>query len=242
MKKVLKAILGIIGGLYLLLIIFITFCLLCYNKYKVTEFKGKTFVIIDDKSDMYKDGDLVIFNREPNDEIKVNDVIFFYEVTGGEASINTGTVTESEKITDTETTFTINKVHKISSETVIGTTKNAKVHHKVGKLLYVFESQYGFLILVILPALFLFFYSVYVFFKELKGPKDDDDDEGKEKPVEKDKKEEPVKEDKTEEAPIQVKKTEEKSNDEQLPKVLVRPNKQKLERPINKTEENDNNN
>ncbi len=174
MKKVLKFILGIIGVLYLAVIIFATVCLLCYNQYKVTQMGDKTFIIIDDKSDMYKDGDLAVFVRNPNDEIVSGDVIFFYTVTNGVAKVNSGTVTKSEKITDTETTFTINNSLIISSETVIGKTETATIYHNVGKILYVFESQYGFLVLVILPALLLFFYAIYRVVKELKAPNNEE--------------------------------------------------------------------
>lgn len=175
MKKVLKVILGILGTLYLAVILFATVCLLCYNQYKVTQINDKTFIIIDDKSDMYTNGDLVIFTKNSNDEISVNDEVFFYEITNGEAKVNSGKVTKSEKITDTETTFTINGSHPISSETVIGKTATAKVYHNVGAVLYVFESQYGFLLLVILPALLLFFYAIYRVVKEIKTPDDEDE-------------------------------------------------------------------
>ena len=85
MKKVLKVILGILGTLYLAVILFATVCLLCYNQYKVTQINDKTFIIIDDKSDMYTDGDLVVFTKNSNDEISVNDEVFFYEITNEEA-------------------------------------------------------------------------------------------------------------------------------------------------------------
>jgi len=170
MKKFFKFIFGVIGTVYLLFAIFITACLLFYNQYKVTEFGDKTFIIIDDKSDEYTNGDLVIFTKNANDDIKSGDKIFFYEVTNGKAKVNSGNVTKSEKITNTETTFTINDVHPISSEAVIGKTETAKVVHKLGKVLALFESQFGFLILIILPSMLLFFYAIYNFVKELKTP------------------------------------------------------------------------
>lgn len=177
MKKLLKAILGIVGFVYLLFIIFVTVCLLGFNEYKVTEIKDKTFILIDDKSDKYNDGDLVIFTRNGNDDINGDDEISFYEVTRGKSSVNIGKVTDKEKITDDETTFVINGSHKISSESVIGKTETAKVIPKLGKVLYVFESQYGFLLLVIFPSLMLFFYAAYSFIKELKNSNEDDEDD-----------------------------------------------------------------
>ena len=173
MKKIVKIGLSIIGLVYLAVIIFVTGCLLFYNQYKVTQIDDKTFIIIDDKSDKYTDGDLVIFTKNPNDEIVQGDEIFFYEVTNGKVSVRSGNVTKSEKITDTETTFTINDNHEISSESVIGKTLTADVYPNVGKILYVFESRFGFLLLVILPALLFFFYELYRFVVELKRPAED---------------------------------------------------------------------
>ena len=172
MKKIFKIVMSIVGICYLGVIIFVTGCLLFYNQYKVTQINDKTFIIIDDKSDMYKDGDLVVFTKNPNDEIVSGDEIFFYEVTNGTVNVVSGKVTNSEKITDTETTFTINGNHKISSESVIGKTLTASTYPNVGKMLYVFESRFGFLLLVILPALIFFFYEIYRLIQDIKASKE----------------------------------------------------------------------
>ena len=172
MKKIFKIVMSIVGICYLGVIIFVTGCLLFYNQYKVTQINDKTFIIIDDKSDMYNDGDLVIFTKNPNDEIVSGDEIFFYEVTNGTVNVVSGKVTNSEKITDTETTFTINGNHKISSESVIGKTLTASTYPNVGKILYVFESRFGFLLLVILPALIFFFYEIYRLIQDIKASKE----------------------------------------------------------------------
>ena len=179
MKKFLKIILGIIGTIYLAVILFATVCLLCYNQYKVTQIKDKTFIIIDNESDMYEDGDLAIFTKNPDSEITSGDEIFFYEITKGESKVRYGKVTATVENSDAEVAFNINGEHLVSSDLVIGKTSTAKVYHNVGKILYIFESQYGFLILVILPALLLFFYAIYRFVKELKAPAE----EAKEEPV-----------------------------------------------------------
>ena len=173
MKKILKIGLSIVGILYLAVIIFVTGCLLFYNQYKVTQINDKTFIIIDDKSDMYKDGDLVIFTKNPNDEIVKGDEIFFYEITNGTVNVVSGTVTKSEKITDKETTFTINGNHNISSESVIGKIATASTYPNVGKFLYIFESRFGFLLLVILPALIFFFYEIYRLVSDIKAAKEE---------------------------------------------------------------------
>lgn len=169
MRKVLNILLGLIGVVYFIVVIGVTACLLCYNEYKVTVFGDKNLIIIDN-DDKYSNGDLVVFEKCSNDEVQVGDEIFFYEVTNGVASINVGNVTEIEKVTDSESTFTINDNHDISSESLIGKTADAKVYSKVGKVLSVLESKFGFLILVILPTLLLFLYEVYRLIIEIKTP------------------------------------------------------------------------
>ena len=179
MKKIGKVFLSLFGIVYLGVIVFATICLLFYNQYKVTQINDKTFILIDSKSDKYTDGDLVIFTKNPNSEIKNGDEIFFYEVSQGKVSVNTGVVSNSELINEDETTFTINGNHKISSESVIGKTLTAKVYPKVGKILYVIESRFGFLLFVILPALLFFFYEIYRLVMEIKNPiEDDGEDDG----------------------------------------------------------------
>lgn len=174
MKKIVRVLLSVLGVIYLGVILFATICLLCYNQYKVTEIGDKTFILIDDKSDKYTDGDLVIFTKNANSEIQNGDEIFFYEVSQGKASVNTGVVSNAEVINENETTFTINGNHKISSESVIGKTLTASVYPKVGKILYIIESRFGFLLFVILPALLFFFYEIYRLVMEIKAPVTDD--------------------------------------------------------------------
>lgn len=170
MKNILKVILGIIGVCYLAVIIVVTACLLCYNDYKVTEMLGYSFIIIDENSEKYNDGDLVLFRQGEMDKVEQNDEIFFYEVTNGIPSIHYGTVTEVLPINEDERTFTINDNHDISSDSLIGKTETARVYPQIGKILSILESRFGFLILVILPTLLLFLYELYRVMIEIKTP------------------------------------------------------------------------
>ena len=176
MKKVLKVLLWIIGICYFTVIIAVTACLLCYNQYKVTEMFDRSFIMIDDNSDMYQDGDLVLFKKNELNEINKNYVIFFYEVTNGVPSIKYGTVTEILPVSTDERTFTINNNHDISSDSLIGKTETAKVYPKLGKILTVLESRFGFLLLVILPTLILFLYELYLVIVEIKTPIEEDEE------------------------------------------------------------------
>lgn len=170
MKKFLKVIGGIIGFIYLVIIIILTILLLSYNEYKVSVINGNSLVIIDEKSDKYNDGDLIIFKKVENKDVSVGDEVYFYEVTNGLSSIEYGTVTEVKTITDTESTFTINGNHDISSESLIGKSESSTRYADVGKILSILESKYVFLIIVILPTLILFLYELYKLIIEIKTP------------------------------------------------------------------------
>lgn len=174
MKIFLKIILGIIVAAYFLVIASVTVCLLCYNDYKVTEIAGNSLIIIDKQSDKYKDGDLVVFKKPNLKNIKVGSEVFFYEVTNGIPSINYGNVTNIEQINEEESTLTINDNHTISSQSLIGSTDYATVYPKIGSILSVLESRFGFLILVILPTLILFLYEIYRVIIEIKTPLEDE--------------------------------------------------------------------
>ena len=80
MKKVLKVLFGIFIALYLVVASFLTVCLLSYNDYKISVIGNKSLIILDDDAlePEYKKGSLLIVEKNKNDDIKVNDDIFFY--------------------------------------------------------------------------------------------------------------------------------------------------------------------
>ena len=54
---------------------------------------------------------------------------------------------------------------------MIGTSKNAKVISKVGTVLSVLESKWGFLFLIVFPSLIAFLHEIYEFILELTNKK-----------------------------------------------------------------------
>lgn len=174
MKKVLKVLLGIICTVYLAFVIILTAFLLNYNDYNITVMLGNSLIIVEDELKPYKEGDLLVVKQNDISEIKNGDEILFYEVTNGIPSINLGTVTNVEVITDTERTFTINDNHDISSASLIGKTETTKVYNNVGKVLGFLESRFGFLLIIVLPTLLLLLYEIYRFIIELKTPLDEE--------------------------------------------------------------------
>lgn len=157
---------------YVILAIFLTVMLWNYNKYGVTELGGKTYIIVKDDALLpnYKKGDLLVVKNTSNDDIKENDHIFFYEQNQEKKRviINLARVITKRKISDEETTFKLEGDVDYSSEYVIGTTKDTKVYGEIGGILSVLESRWVFLILIILPTLFIFLFELYTFAIEVK--------------------------------------------------------------------------
>lgn len=168
MKKVIS---NILFAVYVVIAVFVTICLLSYNDFKVTEFGDNSLVIIDDKelAPEFEKGDLVIVNK--NEKIRVGDKAFFYNTYNREIEIKLGTVTNLEKITDKETTYTFEGDKKISSQYVLGTSKDVTVIPKIGTILSVLESKWGFLFIIVLPSLLAFIYQISVVFSELRNSK-----------------------------------------------------------------------
>lgn len=157
---------------YLLIAIGLTICLLNYNDYKITVLGDKSLLIVEDDAlnPDYQKGDLVVVKKNINDDIKINDKVFFYNQYEGKVVVNLNTVTKTEKITDTETTYTMDNKYDVSSEYVIGKTETAKVYNNVGNILKVLQSKWGFLIIIILPISILFIYEIYEIIMEIKHP------------------------------------------------------------------------
>ena len=65
----------IVIGIWLLVAIFVTVCLLLYNEFKVTTF-GKTSLLIVDSDEMepeFLEGDLLVVKRNSDNKINVGD-------------------------------------------------------------------------------------------------------------------------------------------------------------------------
>ena len=172
MKKILKILFGIFVTLYLVVAVFLTVCLLSFNDYKISVIGNKSLVILDDNTlePEYKKGSLLVIEKNKNDDIKVNDEIFFYNTYKSQVVVNKSRVDKTQKITDNETTFTVNKKYEISSEYVIGKTDTTKVIENVGSVLGFLESKWGFLIVIVFPLSLLFVYEIYAIIKEIRYP------------------------------------------------------------------------
>ena len=231
MKKLLNFLKNFIIIAYILLIIFVTICLISYNDYHVTELGDSTFlpVIDEDLEPDYKVGDLLIINKEDPSKIQKDEKIFFYKKRFGETTVNIATVEEAELVTPTEVTFTVEGDYKFSSSNYIGKISDVIIIPKVGRVLSILESRWGFLFLGVFPSLIAFLYTLHSVVMEFIGDdepkkkkkkksgkhkKDKSDDEEKESENIENDEEKEVAEEKTEEVKEEIKETEEKVAEE----------------------------
>ena len=158
---------------YILLIIFVTICLLSYNDYKVTEFGKYTLLPVIDKylEPEYNVGDLLIVERNNLGDVKVGDIIFYYRTARGVTTVNYAPVTNLEVVTDTETTFTVVGDVRFSSSYFMGKAETAKTIPQLGKVLGLLQSKWGFLFLGVFPSLLAFLYTLYSVIAEVQNDK-----------------------------------------------------------------------
>ena len=166
MKKILG---NLIIILYVVVAIFTTICLLNFNEYKVSEFGDKTLVIInkDEEGIEYKKGDLVIVGKDGYEKADKGDKIFFYDNDG----IKIAEVQQKNDYGEAGVTFTIEGNYQVVKSDMIGSSNNAKVISKVGTVLSVLESKWGFLFLIVFPSLIAFLHEIYEFILELTNKK-----------------------------------------------------------------------
>lgn len=166
MKKTLGNLIVII---YVIVAIFTTICLLTFNEYKVSVIGDKTLVIIneDDQDLSYKKGDLVIVGKEGYENAKEGDTLFFYKDNG----IKIAEIQKKNDFGEAGTTFTIDGNYQVVKEEIIGTSNNIKVFSKLGTVLSVLQSKWGFLFLIVFPSLLAFLHQIYELILEISNKK-----------------------------------------------------------------------
>lgn len=187
MKKICNFIKNLIIFAYILVIIFVTICLLSYNEHKLTVFGKQTLIpIIDENLEPdYTVGDLLIVKKHKYSTIESGDVVFFYRIVANEVTINFGKVAKVDQFSETEYIFTLEGDYKFSSDNYIGNAETAVVIPKLGMILKVIESKWGFLFLGVFPSLIAFLYTLSSIITEIRV---DDEDDEEEKPKKKKKK------------------------------------------------------
>ncbi len=243
MKKICNFVKNSIIFIYILLIIFVTICLLSYNDYKITVFGDKSLIpIIDENLEPdYTIGDLVIVEKSKLSKVQEGDIVFFYRTFAGEATINYAKLTGVERVTDTEYTFTVEGDYKFSSTYYIGNVDSIVIIPKVGYVLTILESKWGFLFLGVFPSLVAFLYTLYSIVAEVRYNTDESDEEEsdnkKEKQTKKVKEEKVQEEKENIEKPENTEQKEESKLEKNVEEVIKENKEEKNEKEDTKIEE-----
>lgn len=180
--------------LYALIAIIVTICLLSFNQFKVSEFDSTTVLIINTnnlKEKGFNKGDLVLVDttqkQEPGEDI------FFHATSElGKTTVDIQTLKDKQVSSVTGETTYVLESKEIPSDLAIGPTKNSIRIGKLGTILSILESKWGFLILIVFPSLLAFLYELWEFIANIKAAKEDDDDEEEEEDDEDENEEEKV--------------------------------------------------
>lgn len=176
MKKIGNFIMDIVIGVWFIVAIFVTICLLSYNEFQVANF-GKYTLLIMDSDELepeFLEGDLLVVKRNGDSKINIDDKVFYYNsAMDSSVLIYLDSVQDKEKVNKNETTYVING-QKVSGQYVIGKAESTKAYHKVGVYLGVLLSKWGFMFLVIFPTLFAIIYEIMMII-ELTHQKDDEE-------------------------------------------------------------------
>lgn len=153
--------------LYAIIAIGVTICLLSFNDYRVSEFGEYSLILASEEyGENFKSGDLVIANKK--DKIEINDEVFYYNTYSKDMAVNYGKVTNIEKITNNEYTYTLEESTQLSSQYVLGNASKCAKVPVLGMILRILESKWGFLLLIVLPSLIAFLYELWEFIHELR--------------------------------------------------------------------------
>ncbi len=165
MKKALGNLLIII---YIVFAIVVTMSLLTYNEYKISVIGDKSLIVIDsDDTFKYKKGDLVIVGREGYEKAEKGDILFFYQNRG----VKVAEIQKKDDFGESGVIYTIEGNFQVDQEDIIGTSNNEKVISKVGTILKILQSKWGFLFLIVFPSLIAFLKQLYEFILEISNKK-----------------------------------------------------------------------
>ncbi len=166
MKIIKNIFLGILAVIYFTFVIFNTILLLNINKYKVTQFDDLSVIIIKNNltSENYKKGDVVLVRNKNLADIKLGDEIFVYKTQKtGAPQIDLGVVGEVHL---TEEAISFENGATYSESLLIGSAE--RVIEKVGTVLGMIQSTWGFFFIVLIPSFLIFIYELYAIIIEVK--------------------------------------------------------------------------
>lgn len=162
---------GILLTVWLVVAIFVTICLIAYNDFAVSEFGDYSMFVVDNQylEPTFHKFDILIVKKGISTEYKVGEPTFFYNNNEKYGTfINLGEITDIQYNEKVEDNFYFDGDTLITFDNIIGHANNAIVIKKLGILLSVLENRWGFLLLVILPCIYLVVYEIYNIVYEVK--------------------------------------------------------------------------
>ncbi|CDE95553.1 MAG: hypothetical protein SO067_06925 [Bacilli bacterium] len=163
MKKVARTILICI---YFIITILITYCLLSYNKYNVSEFKDKYLLVLKENNKYYHKSDLLIIKKTNN--YQEGDTIFYYDGYNSSAKVKISKIKNIELVKEDYSLYTLENDLTINADSILGTTKNTTSYSILGSIYSIVTSKWGYLIIIIMPMLAAFICEIYQIIKEVK--------------------------------------------------------------------------
>lgn len=163
MKKVVR---NILIGLYIIITIMITYCLLSYNDYNICEFKNKTLLIIENKDYNYHKSDLLIVKK--SNKYRKGDAVIYYDLSNSPIEVKINKIVNVEPVGNGVYTYTLDNEKSYNDDAFIGTIKTTTVYSTLGTIYSLLTSKWGYLIIIIFPMLVAFIYEIYQIIREIK--------------------------------------------------------------------------
>ena len=166
MKVVKNVIFGIIIMIYFVFVIINTVLMLNINKYGTTQFDDKSVIVINSEisSDKYKKNDLLIIKKPKLDDVKIGEEIFVYKVKkDGSPVIDFGIIGDTHP---NNNAVSFENGASYEMDYVLG--RMDKSYSDVGKYYSLFQSQWGFFFIILIPSFLIFVYELYAIIVEIK--------------------------------------------------------------------------
>lgn len=170
MKKVFEGIKNfiffVIGVAYFAFALFMTVLLLNYNRFNVTQFGNYSWILVNENisNEEFARGDLVVVKKTKFEDMKEGEFIFTYRIDNRRmAHVQVGRI---GTVYPEEQAITFENGETYSEEFIAGVPYEK--HAKIGGILSIIESKWGFLFIVLAPCFLIFIYEVYSLIIEIK--------------------------------------------------------------------------
>ncbi len=176
MKKITNILSYILLFIYVLIVLFVIVFVLNENEYGISQFKNYSYVYINNinKSDNYEMGDLVIVKKVKFESIKENQELFIYK--SSDKNVVYVKPFNVKEIDNENKTITLKNVDGVYKDSLI-LGKRVDKYKKIGQIIEFLTNKNIFLLLIIMPCLFLV---VYLFYSIINNLKNEDEEEIKE--------------------------------------------------------------